>query len=38
MLRVKLENRRRAARNVRRVLLGFVYRKTLEGDNATGQD
>ena len=38
MLRVKLENRRRAARNVRRVLLGFVYRKTLEGDNATGLD
>lgn len=38
MVRVKLENRRRAARNVRRVLLGFVYSKTLEGDNATGLD
>ena len=38
MVRVKLENRRRAARNIRRVLLGFVYSKALEGDNAIGVD
>jgi hypothetical protein len=33
MAGVALENRRRAARNVRRVLLGLVYRRTLEGGN-----
>jgi hypothetical protein len=32
MAGVKLENRRRAKRNVRRVLLGLVYKKALEGD------
>jgi hypothetical protein len=31
MAGVRLENRRRRARNVRRVLLGLVYRRALEG-------
>jgi len=31
MLSVKRDNRRRAGRNVRKVLLGFVYRDALEG-------
>jgi hypothetical protein len=32
MASVKLENRRRAKRNVRRVLLGLVYRRALDDD------
>lgn len=32
MAGVKMENRRRAHRNVRRVLLGFVYRRALDGE------
>jgi hypothetical protein len=35
-LGVKLENRRRHVRNVRRVLLGLVYRRSLEGAGASG--
>jgi hypothetical protein len=33
---VRLENRRRAKRNVRRVLLGLVYRRALESDRPLG--
>jgi hypothetical protein len=35
-LGVKLENRRRRARNVRRVLLGLVYKRALESDQPLG--
>jgi hypothetical protein len=38
MAGVKLENRRRAARNVRRVLLGLVYRRSLEGAGSVTLD
>ncbi|MBT8489272.1 MAG: hypothetical protein HKO77_06500, partial [Gemmatimonadetes bacterium] len=33
MAGVGIENRRRAHRNVRRVLLGYVYRRALDGDD-----
>ncbi len=33
MAGVSMENRRRGRRNVRRVLLGYVYRRTLDGDD-----
>jgi len=38
MLGVKRENRRRRRRNVRRVLLGYVYRATLEEDRGVRLD
>jgi hypothetical protein len=38
MLAVKWENRRRLRRNVRRVLLGYVYRETLEKDRGIRLD
>lgn len=38
MLGVKLENRRRRARNVRRVLLGLVYARALEGGRSVSVD
>jgi hypothetical protein len=38
MLGVKLENRRRARRNVRRVLLGLVYARSLDGVREVGLD
>jgi hypothetical protein len=36
MAGVRMENRRRARRNVRRVLLGLVYRRALDGDRPVG--
>ena len=36
MIGVRIDNRRRAVRNVRRVLLGLVYRRSLEGDRYLG--
>ena len=38
MLSVKLENRRRRARNVRRVLLGLVFQRTLANGGPVGVD
>ena len=35
---IRLENRRRAKRNIRRVLLGLVYSQTLDGKRGVGVD